>query len=270
MVRGIFPALAIAVVPVPIDGEGRRAHQRGVKPDLAKFAAPRVVGSVGCREALAGLDPTEVREACDVVELRLDSLAAGGGAGAGLWAHLRGVPLLFTARSPQEGGVGALGPGERIALLEMALPDAAMVDLEAAGIDEAEALRGELRERGVPWIASFHDFRGLPDAGQVARAVGRAREAGAAAFKLAARVCEPGDLRWLADFQCEDHGLPVATMGMGALGPVSRLLCAQCGSCLNYGFLGGEATAPGQWDAAFLKRAIAGLEPWHRETAPGA
>jgi 3-dehydroquinate dehydratase-1 len=48
-------------------------------------------------------------------------------------------------------------------------------------------------------------------------------------------------------------------MGMGPLAPVSRLLCAQCGSVLNYGYLGKTATAPGQWDAAFLKQAIGRL-----------
>jgi 3-dehydroquinate dehydratase-1 len=46
---------------------------------------------------------------------------------------------------------------------------------------------------------------------------------------------------------------------MGPLAVVSRLLCAQCGSVLNYGYLGDEPTAPGQWDAGSLKRAMARL-----------
>jgi 3-dehydroquinate dehydratase-1 len=71
----------------------------------------------------------------------------------------------------------------------------------------------------------------------------------------------PADLARLAEFQLEDHGLPVATMGMGPLAPVSRLLCAQCGSVFNYGFVGKTATAPGQWESALLKRAISKLLP---------
>ncbi len=67
------------------------------------------------------------------------------------------------------------------------------------------------------------------------------------------------DLARLAEFQLADHGLPVATMGMGPLAAVSRLLCAQCGSVLNYGHLGITATAPGQWDAALLQQALARL-----------
>ena len=81
----------------------------------------------------------------------------------------------------------------------------------------------------------------------------------ASAFKAAAMLHSPADVSELAAFQLADHGLPVSTMGMGPLAPVSRLLCAQCGSVLNYGYLGSSPTAPGQWDAAFLKQAIARL-----------
>ena len=90
----------------------------------------------------------------------------------------------------------------------------------------------------------------------------RAKDAGAAAFKAAAKLHSPADIARLADFQLADHGILVATMGMGPLAPVSRLLCAQCGSVLNYGFLGETPTAPGQWDAASLKQAIARLVPF--------
>jgi 3-dehydroquinate dehydratase-1 len=79
------------------------------------------------------------------------------------------------------------------------------------------------------------------------------------AFKVAARICSPTDVARLADFQLEDHGILVSSMGMGPLAPVSRLLCAQCGSVLNYGYLGETATAPGQWDAAILRAAVARL-----------
>jgi 3-dehydroquinate dehydratase-1 len=93
------------------------------------------------------------------------------------------------------------------------------------------------------------------------RKVSIALAAGAAVFKVAARVHSPSDVSALAGFQVLDHGLPVATMGMGPLAPVSRLMCAQYGSVLNYGYLGSVPTAPGQWSGARLKEAIAALEP---------
>ena len=152
-----------------------------------------------------------------------------------------------------------MGAEERVALLRLALPDAALVDVEVA---QLAAMAGVLRGAeacGVPWIASFHDFARLPADEVMAAAARAAREAGAAAFKVAARVHSPSDVARLADFQLADHGLPVAAMGMGPMAPVSRLLCAQCGSVLNYGYLGAAPTAPGQWDAGSLKHAIARL-----------
>ena len=88
-----------------------------------------------------------------------------------------------------------------------------------------------------------------------------AKDAGAAVFKAAAKMTSPADVARLAEFPATDHGLPVATMGMGPLAPVSRLLCAQYGSVLNYGYIGAKPTAPGQWSAAFLKQAVSQLQP---------
>jgi 3-dehydroquinate dehydratase-1 len=144
-------------------------------------------------------------------------------------------------------------------LLERVLDDAACIDIEVASIPEMGGLLETLQARAIPWLASFHDFGKLPDTAVLEDAARRAREAGANAFKAAATLHSPADMTRLADFQLADHGLPVATMGMGPLAPVSRLLCAQCGSVLNYGYLGETPTAPGQWDAGFLKQAIARL-----------
>ena len=47
-------------------------------------------------------------------------------------------------------------------------------------------------------------------------------------------------------------------MGMGPLGKVSRLLFAQLGSVLNYGFLH-EAQVSGQWEATLLKQRLSEL-----------
>jgi len=219
---------------------------------------PRVVGSVGDAAALRALDAAASAAACDVVELRLDLL--GHAAGGRPWGHLAELPLMMTARSEREGGAKGWGDGARMELLEASLADAGMVDIEVASIAVAGSLLARVREAGIPWVGSFHDFGGTPAASQLREAAEAAREAGAAAFKAAAMIRRPGDLVVLADFQLEDHGIAVATMGMGPLAVVSRLLCAQCGSVLNYGYLGGAPTAPGQWDCAALGEAIRRLE----------
>jgi 3-dehydroquinate dehydratase I len=223
----------------------------------------QVVGGFGGGGELEQAEVAAVRAVCDIAEVRLDLLEGGSAAEKPLpWRHLAGVPLLFTARRIEEGGAVPLSAAERMGLIGRALDDASLIDIEVASIPEMRRLIDELTERGLPWIASFHDFKKLPDAGTLADAAKRAHDAGAAAFKAAAFLHDPADIARLAEFQLADHGLPVATMGMGPLAPVSRLLCAQCGSVLNYGYIGETPTAPGQWDAGLLKQAIARLTPF--------
>ena len=80
-------------------------------------------------------------------------------------------------------------------------------------------------------------------------------EAGADVAKCAFSLENPGDLQCLAE-AFAGSPLPLSLMGMGPLGPSSRLLAASLGSVLNYGFLGEHPTAPGQWPARLLKEAL--------------
>lgn len=225
---------------------------------------PGIVGSFGSSDDLRQAEAAAVRDSCDMAEIRLDLLMMDGTAGVepALWRHLQGLPLLFTVRRHDEGGARMLSAAVRMELLGSVLDQAAWIDLEVSSIDEMGGLLQTLKTRSIPWIASLHDFEKLPDTAVLETAVRRALDAGAGVFKTAAHLRQPADLARLAEFQLADHGLPVATMGMGPLAAVSRLLCAQCGSVLNYGYLGKTATAPGQWDAALLKKTIARLVPW--------
>lgn len=228
-----------------------------------------VVGSFGDAAALRDVEAGTLLEGCDLAEIRLDVLLAqGAGPARGLWRQLAGIPLLFTARCHDEGGALALDAARRSELLEIALEDAACIDVEVANRDSMRGILAEARRRGIPWIASYHDFAKLPATAVLAEAAQRARDAGAAVFKVAAMLNGPADVQRLAEFQLTAHGLPVASMGMGALAPVSRLLCAQCGSVLNYGYLGASPTAPGQWDCGLLKQAIGRLAAWPGQPVP--
>lgn len=221
-----------------------------------------VVGSLGDAASLRDATVTTTRTSCDIAEIRLDLLAAEGAAvEATAWQHLAGLPLLFTARRFEEGGALALDAAHRADLLCGAFADAAIIDVEVASMGEMREVIDEATSLGVRWVASFHDFAKLPDDEALWQGARRAKEAGAAAFKVAARLRDTVELARLVAFQQADHGLPVATMGMGSLAPASRILCAQSGSVLNYGYLGTTPTAPGQWEAALLKRVLSGLEP---------
>lgn len=222
--------------------------------------SPLTVGSFGEVAALLAALPGPVRSACDVVEIRLDVLVAEGfDPSRRLWSHLEGVPLLFTARRKEEGGALTSTVEQRAAWLASCLDDAAAVDIEVASLDEMAGVVNALAERNIPLVASFHDFHGMPFQEELTTRLQTARNAGAAVFKAAAKLQSPDDLAALVNFQREDHGIAKALMGMGPLAPVSRLLCAQYGSVLNYGYLGQTPTAPGQWSSARLKDAIGAL-----------
>ena len=82
-----------------------------------------------------------------------------------------------------------------------------------------------------------------------------ARAAGADIVKFAFRLQTLDDMMVGVELLRRADG-PMAIMGMGPLGPVSRLLYAQHGSCLVYGYLGETPTAPGQWSAGLFRRAL--------------
>ncbi len=226
----------------------------------AENSLRRVVGSPGNSLELSELEKSDVAKSCEILEIRLDLMASA--AAFRPWQQLAGFPLLFTARRGDEGGAGDLSADVRADLLRGVAAEAAWIDIEVASIAELSGVIDELGARGVPWIGSFHDFEKLPETVVLTAAAERARAAGATIFKAAARLDSPADMARLAEFQLADHGIPVATMGMGPLAPVSRLLCAQCGSVLNYGYLGTSPTAPGQWEAGTLRRAIDQLVPF--------
>jgi len=242
---------------------GKHHNAMSLPADFLDPMLPKVVGSFGSTKALVETTPAMVMEKSDLLEIRLDILKnENSTAEPAIWSHLVGHPLLFTARRVEEGGAAPFTVKERIELLKLCLADAALVDIEVASIPEMGALITELQQLGIPWVASFHDFKKLPAREILDQAARAAREAGATVFKVAAKLSGPQDMASLADFQLADHGLLVSSMGMGPLAPVSRLMLAQCGSVLNYGYLGTTPTAPGQWDSALLKQAISRLAPF--------
>lgn len=218
---------------------------------------PLVVGSFGGLQDLRNCSETEALAGCDLVEIRLDVLVRDGWEpGQTAWSHLGQVPLLFTARCSSEGGALALSASDRAAMIRSIIDDAAAVDVEIASSGEMSDTLALLRERGIPWVASRHNFEKLPDLADWREWRDRAHALGAAVAKFAAMLHQPTDIDLLENFQREESAVAVATMGMGALAPASRVRCAIAGSCLNYGYLGAAPTAPGQWPAAELRAAI--------------
>lgn len=230
-----------------------------MKPDQHIITAkhPLVVGSFGGLQDLRECSEVEGGAACDLVEIRLDLLTRDGWMpGQKPWSHLEKMPLLFTARCQSEGGALPLTARERAVMIQSVIGDAAAVDVEIESAEEMSETLEMLRLRGIPWVASNHNFEKLPDLENWREWRDRAHARGAAVAKFAAMLHQESDIDLLEKFQSEESAIAVSTMGMGVWAPASRVRCALAGSRLNYGYLGAAPTAPGQWPAAELRAAI--------------
>ena len=193
----------------------------------------------------------------DLLELRVDGFARDAGPLDALVAGGPPRPLIVTVRHPSEGGLAAALPCEtRRSLYERFLPAASWLDIEVRSLPTLADVAAHARERGCRVIASFHDFQGTPNLRRLRTLAVRAAEAGADVFKVAATTRTPGELARLLDLLGEVRDLPLAVMGMGPLGKVSRLTLAAAGSVFCYGYLGDEAQVPGQWPAALLRERL--------------
>lgn len=216
---------------------------------------PLVVGAVSRAETLEGLSQTTLlAEECDVLELRLDSIALPPDELHAHASHLP-LPLLITARHPDEGGHGNLSAPDRAALLDRHLDLAALMDVELRSAMDLQPVITKAKARGVGVIGSFHDFNSTPSDDVLRGAVDFGLQFKFDSVKIATTLLSPDDLARLIHLLASEKRIPLSVMGMGNLGRASRIVLARCGSVLNYGYLG-ESNAPGQWPARRLKELL--------------
>jgi 3-dehydroquinate dehydratase I len=168
------------------------------------------------------------------------------------------APLIVTVRHPGEGGSHQLEPGRRRELFSEFLPFANCIDVELRSVIAFADLIAKARASGVSVIVSDHHFQRTPSPPSLSARLRRAILAHADIFKIAAFTSEPSDVSALLSLMKEPLAIPLSVMGMGRFGMVSRLLFAQTGSVLNYGYLD-QPNASGQWEATLLKKRVAEL-----------
>ncbi len=210
----------------------------------------------------ADLDALLTADAADVVELRADLFDEPTVARVlDALARLRatGRPLLFTARAAVEGG-RAMPETMRAELYRSALPHVAAIDVEIASDGLVADLLPAARAAGCTVILSAHDFVTTPSREVLLGLVDAARARGADVPKLATHAATRDDLRTLIDVTLAASVDGIVTLGMGMLGPLSRLVLPAAGSLLTYGAAGG-GTAPGQTPVAELAALVGRLFP---------
>ncbi len=210
----------------------------------------------------------------DLIEWRVDAFTplsrpdAVKDALAALHTTCRGLPLLFTCRSPLEGGRHPLPSEDRLALYRLAITSEQvdLIDIELSSGDEMiQVLRPLCRRAGVNLMLSYHNFEDTPDGETLLGKFREAEKAGADIAKVAVMPQESLDVLTLLTAACKARRhylkIPLVAISMGCEGAVSRITGDLFGSDIT--FASGAATsAPGQLPIEDLKK-IWSLLPWH-------
>lgn len=175
--------------------------------------------------------------------------------------ELGNIPVLFTIRTREEGGLADLSVQEYEAINQSVIKNglADMVDVELTkGDDVMRSLCAAAKNSAAPVriVASKHDFAKTPSETEIVNSLCRMQELGADVVKYAVMPACGHDVLTLLSASIivkEQHNCtPFITMSMGRLGAVSRVCGSLSGSAVTFGTVG-NASAPGQLPADLLK-----------------
>jgi 3-dehydroquinate dehydratase I len=205
---------------------------------------PRVVGVIATPADLERA--VRIRRPPDFFELRLDRLASMADQVESVLPRLR-TQLIITARHPHEGGARKLRLRQRRDLLARFLNHARHIDVELRSAPALQSLLALAERKKIRRIISFHNFKSTPSARILAAKAREASFHGADIFKVATRTDTPMELGRLVEFITNSRvDVPLAVMGIGKLGAISRVLLARAGSVLIYASVGAASDVEGQ------------------------
>ena len=172
------------------------------------------------------------------------------------------IPLLFTFRTANEGGVHQMSV-EKYTALNKAVAEtrlADLIDVEIFTGDEIVTdMISSIHASGCKVIASNHDFHKTPDKEDIISRLIKMQDMGADVLKIAVMPQNKADVLTLLsateEMVREYAKAPVITMSMSGMGSISRISGEVFGSCLTFGS-GETASAPGQIEAETLKKAL--------------
>lgn len=231
----------IPKICIPVTGKNREdilkelENIRQQKPDLTEWR-------VDCYEE--GKDSEKVMEMLKTI-----------------YDNLAGIPLLFTFRTANEGGMQEISFENYAKLLEKAAHTglADLVDVEAFfQEDRTKELTELLKKAGVRVLASNHHFHETPSADEIVTAMKKMEDYGADILKMAVMPQDKQDVCILLEATvqiCAKSQKPVVTMSMGKTGVLSRICGEFTGSCITFA-AGENASAPGQIKAQKMREIL--------------
>ncbi|WP_434533856.1 type I 3-dehydroquinate dehydratase [Acinetobacter pragensis] len=208
----------------------------------------------------------------DMAEFRIDLLDFASDSkavialGQELNQILKNKPLIATIRTANEGGQLKISDADYESTYTEYLkqPFMQLLDIEMFR-DQArvEKLTQRAHQKNVLVIMSNHDFDKTPAQQEIEQRLFKQDEMGADILKIAVMPQSKQDVLTLmnATFNVSQKSKkPLLTMSMGRLGTISRVATANMGGSMSFGMIG-EASAPGQIDAAQLKQFLKTVQP---------
>lgn len=204
----------------------------------------------------------------DVVEWRVDFFArindraAVLDAGRSMRELLPGVPLLFTRRSPMEGGQATGMEEGEVPALYAAVCEAGFADLVDYEMSRdpahVRAVHEASRRHGVALVLSFHDFGKTPSLDFLMERFRMVKALQGDVAKVAVMPRSMDDVLTLLEATLRASramDIPLISMSMGAQGALSRVVGFAFGSALSFG-VGAASSAPGQIELDALRSAV--------------
>jgi 3-dehydroquinate dehydratase I len=224
---------------------------------LTKARKPSIVAVIASLRDFDDISSISSRS-FDLCELRIDKLLPSSD---DLPVRVRELPFpkIVTIRDPLEGGANSVPESKRLRLFEQWLPVCNFIDVELRNLSRFSKVIQEAESTGKEVIVSFHDFAKTPKLEELQEMFDRSGRVPNRIFKVATAVSQWSDVEILIHLIQNNSEFPVAAMGMGALGKLSRLVLGRLGSCLAYGSLG-AAVVPGQWPVTRLSDVLS--EVW--------
>lgn len=183
------------------------------------------------------------------------------------------IPLIFTARSVNEGGRYACSDDNRTLDMFSAICTKTSIEYIDYELSSPPGLMQKLRriatENNTKIIASFHDFHKTPERETLWQKVYDAKNNGADVAKIAVMSHSLDDVLTLLSFTWEvkkSLDIPIITMAMGQCGALTRMIGGVFGSALTFG-LGRNSSAPGQIPVEDLRKV---LEVINKSIGPGS
>lgn len=207
----------------------------------------------------------------DIIEWRVDSFEGAKDvtrvvkALKGLRQQIKDIPLIFTFRSYNEGGLIRVEDRLRcnIILESIATGLLDVVDIEFASCDDmVMQIKACAKKIGTSLILSYHNFNMTPSVDFIVKKIKDEISLGADIAKVAVMPKNHQDVLNLLYATLEARQIlkdpPIITVSMGELGKITRIMGYIFGSDMSFAS-GEKASAPGQIHISQLRELINNL-----------